>query len=164
VIGSTVAVSPSIATTAPLLVGVEGEVGDEPPQAAVAPVIVPRTIAHTRRYEAMARQATYHNTRMLMGKRNRARQPAMWVTTTALPMAVGHPFDARLNELLRVASFSKGRPCFRLHADDAHEGDTLVLLLERVDLYLIDGWRDFVECRNANPTAPVVGDKATALK
>jgi len=77
VIGSTVAVSPSIATTAPLLVGVEGEVGEEPPQA-VAPVIVPRMSAHTRRYEAMARQATYHNTRMSMGKRNRARQPAMW--------------------------------------------------------------------------------------
>jgi hypothetical protein len=48
VIGSTVAVSPSIATTAPSLVAVEGDVGEEePPQAAIAQVIVVRRSART---------------------------------------------------------------------------------------------------------------------
>jgi hypothetical protein len=38
---------------------------------------------------------------MAMGKRNRNRQPSMWVTTTDLPTTVSHPFYARLNQLLR---------------------------------------------------------------
>jgi len=43
--------------------------------------------------------------RMTMEKRTRARQPTMWVPTTALPMAMSHPFDARLNQLLREHGF-----------------------------------------------------------
>ena len=35
-----------------------------------------------------------------MGKRKRARQPAMWVATTDLPTTASHPFYARLNQLL----------------------------------------------------------------
>jgi transposase len=42
---------------------------------------------------------------MAMGKRNRHRQPAMWVTTTDLPTAASHPFYRRLNELLRDHGF-----------------------------------------------------------
>ena len=37
---------------------------------------------------------------MGMGKRKRARQPAMWVTTTELPKGDSHPFYRRLNQLL----------------------------------------------------------------
>src|SRR6058998_2240882 len=40
-----------------------------------------------------------------MGKRQRDRQPAMWVTTTDLPTAASHPFYRRLNELLRDHGF-----------------------------------------------------------
>ena len=42
---------------------------------------------------------------MAMGKRKRDRQPAMWVTTTALPTAASHPFYRRLNHLLREHGF-----------------------------------------------------------
>jgi len=42
---------------------------------------------------------------MSMGKRNRERQPAMWVTTTELPTAASHPFYARVNQLLRDRGF-----------------------------------------------------------
>ena len=42
---------------------------------------------------------------MAMGKRNRARQPAMWVTTAELPTAASHPFYTRLNQLLREHRF-----------------------------------------------------------
>jgi transposase len=42
---------------------------------------------------------------MAMGKRKRARQPAMWVPTTDLPTAASHPFYRRLNELLREQGF-----------------------------------------------------------
>jgi hypothetical protein len=34
---------------------------------------------------------------MAMGKRNRDRQPTMWVTTAELPTAASHPFYRRLN-------------------------------------------------------------------
>jgi hypothetical protein len=40
-----------------------------------------------------------------MGKRKRARQPTMWVTTTHLPTAASHPFYTRLNQLLRQHGF-----------------------------------------------------------
>ena len=40
-----------------------------------------------------------------MGKRKRVRQPPLWVATTELPTAAGHPFYARLNELLRAHGF-----------------------------------------------------------
>jgi hypothetical protein len=39
--------------------------------------------------------------RMAMGRRKRDRQVAMWITTTELPTAAGHPFYRRLNQLLR---------------------------------------------------------------
>jgi hypothetical protein len=42
---------------------------------------------------------------MSMGKRERDRQPAMWVTTTDLPTAASHPFYRRLNQLLREHGF-----------------------------------------------------------
>jgi hypothetical protein len=42
---------------------------------------------------------------MAMGKRHRARQPSMWVTTTDLPTAASHPFYRRLNQLLREHVF-----------------------------------------------------------
>jgi transposase len=42
---------------------------------------------------------------MAMGKRKRARQPRMWVTTTELPTAASHPFYTRLNQLLREHGF-----------------------------------------------------------
>jgi hypothetical protein len=40
-----------------------------------------------------------------MGKRKRERQPCMWVATTTLSRAAGHPFYLRLNELLRTHGF-----------------------------------------------------------
>lgn len=43
--------------------------------------------------------------RMAMGKRDRDRQPTMWVATTDLPTAVSHPFYARLNRLLADQGF-----------------------------------------------------------
>jgi transposase len=42
---------------------------------------------------------------MAMGKRERDRQPTMWVATTDLPTAASHPFYARLNQLLRERGF-----------------------------------------------------------
>jgi hypothetical protein len=42
---------------------------------------------------------------MSMGKLERDRQPAMWVTTTDLPTAASHPFYRRLNQLLREHDF-----------------------------------------------------------
>jgi len=48
---------------------------------------------------------TSYTLRMAMGKRKRARQPAMWVATTALPTAAGHPFYARLNQVLATEGF-----------------------------------------------------------
>jgi hypothetical protein len=42
---------------------------------------------------------------MAMGKRERDRQPSMWVATTDLPTAASHPFYARLNQLLRERGF-----------------------------------------------------------
>jgi transposase len=42
---------------------------------------------------------------MSMGKRKRARQPAIWVMTTDLPTASSHPFYRRLNQLLREHGF-----------------------------------------------------------
>jgi hypothetical protein len=42
---------------------------------------------------------------MSMGKRERERQPAMWVTTTEVPTAASHPFYRRLNQLLREQGF-----------------------------------------------------------
>jgi hypothetical protein len=44
---------------------------------------------------------------MAMGKRERDRQPAMWVTTTYLPTAASHPFYRRLNQLLREHGFDE---------------------------------------------------------
>ena len=42
---------------------------------------------------------------MAMGKRERDRQPPMWVTTADLPTAASHPFYRRLNQLLREHEF-----------------------------------------------------------
>jgi transposase len=42
---------------------------------------------------------------MSMGKRERERQPEMWVTTTDLPTTASHPFYARLNQLLAEHHF-----------------------------------------------------------
>src|SRR5712692_7307874 len=42
---------------------------------------------------------------MSMGKRERDRQPEMWVTTTDLPTAASHPFYGRLNQLLAEYKF-----------------------------------------------------------
>jgi transposase len=42
---------------------------------------------------------------MAMGKRERDRQPTMWVATTDLPTAASHPFYRRLNQLLREHGF-----------------------------------------------------------
>ena len=40
-----------------------------------------------------------------MGKRERDRQPAMWVAIAELPTAASHPFYRRLNQLLREQGF-----------------------------------------------------------
>ena len=40
-----------------------------------------------------------------MGKRERERQPEMWVITTDLPTSASHPFYARLNQLLAEHHF-----------------------------------------------------------
>jgi transposase len=42
---------------------------------------------------------------MAMGKRERDRQPTMWVATTELPTAASHPFYARLNRLFADQRF-----------------------------------------------------------
>jgi transposase len=47
----------------------------------------------------------YYTRRMSMGKRKRARQPAMWVATTELPTSASHPFYARLNQVLAEHGF-----------------------------------------------------------
>ena len=49
--------------------------------------------------------ALYYTARMAMGKRKRERQSTMLVPTTDLPMAMSHPFYARLNQLLREHGF-----------------------------------------------------------
>src|SRR5262245_178767 len=56
---------------------------------------------------------------MAMGKRKRDRQPAMWVTTTDLPMAASHPFYRRLNQLLREHGFDDfaEAQCVSFYAD-----------------------------------------------
>lgn len=54
-----------------------------------------------------------------MGKRQRDRQPAMWISTTELPTAASHPFYRRLNQLLRdqrFDDFAEGQ-CARFYAD-----------------------------------------------
>jgi transposase len=48
---------------------------------------------------------SYYTFPMSMGKRKRDRQPPMWITTTDLPTAGSHPFDRRLNRLLREQAF-----------------------------------------------------------
>src|SRR5215210_243380 len=42
---------------------------------------------------------------MSLGKRKRVRQPPLGVATTELPTAAGHPFYARLNQVLRTHGF-----------------------------------------------------------
>jgi transposase len=42
---------------------------------------------------------------MAIGKRKRARQPSMWVTTADLRTAASHPFYTRLNQLLHEHGF-----------------------------------------------------------
>ena len=58
---------------------------------------------------------------MAMGKRRRrAKQTAMWVATQDLPRSVGHPFYARLNQILDKADFDgyvEG-VCPRFYADE----------------------------------------------
>lgn len=62
---------------------------------------------------------SYYTLRMAMGKRKRARQPSMWVTTTALPRAASHPFYTRLNQLLREQGFDDfvEAQCARFYAE-----------------------------------------------
>jgi catechol 2,3-dioxygenase-like lactoylglutathione lyase family enzyme len=47
-----------------------------------------------------ATDISYYASPMAMGKRQRDRQPAMWVAATDLPRAAKHPFCRRLNQLL----------------------------------------------------------------
>jgi transposase len=47
----------------------------------------------------------YYTVPMAMGKRERDRQPTMWVATTDLPTAASHPFYARLNRMLADQGF-----------------------------------------------------------
>ena len=47
----------------------------------------------------------YDTVPMAMGKRERERQPTMWVATTDLPTAASHPFYARLNRMLADQGF-----------------------------------------------------------
>jgi transposase len=56
---------------------------------------------------------------MAMGKRERDRQPPMWVATTDLPTAASHPFYARLNQLLRERGFDDfaEAQCAEFYAD-----------------------------------------------
>jgi len=62
---------------------------------------------------------SYYTSPMAMGKRKRARQPAMWVPTTDLPTAARHPFYRRLNELLREHGFDdfSEAQCASFYAD-----------------------------------------------
>ena len=56
---------------------------------------------------------------MAMGKRKRARQPTMWVTTADLPTAASHPFYRRLNQLLGEHGFDDfaETQCRRFYAE-----------------------------------------------
>jgi transposase len=56
---------------------------------------------------------------MAMGKRERARQTAMWVTATELPTAASHPFYARLNRMLADQGFDDfvEQACARFYAE-----------------------------------------------
>ena len=56
---------------------------------------------------------------MAMGKRERDRQPTMWVATTDLPTAASHPFYARLNRLFRDQGFDDfaEKACAGFYAD-----------------------------------------------
>jgi transposase len=56
---------------------------------------------------------------MVMGKRTRARQPGMWVTTTDLPTTASHPFYTRLNQLLHEYGFDDfaEAQCARFYAE-----------------------------------------------
>jgi transposase len=56
---------------------------------------------------------------MAMGKRERDRQPTMWVATTDLPTAASHPFYARLNQVLRERGFDDfaEAQCAEFYAD-----------------------------------------------
>ena len=56
---------------------------------------------------------------MAMGKRERDRQPTMWVATTDLPMTASHPFYARLIQLLRERGFDDftEAQCAEFYAD-----------------------------------------------
>ena len=64
-------------------------------------------------------EISYYTSRMAMGKRERDRQPAMWVTTTDLPTAATHPFYRRLNQLLREHEFDDfaGAQCASCYAE-----------------------------------------------
>jgi transposase len=50
-------------------------------------------------------EISYYTSRMAMGKRNRDRQPRLWIATTEFPTAASHPFYTRLNQLLREHGF-----------------------------------------------------------
>jgi len=56
---------------------------------------------------------------MAMGKRERDRQPPMWVTATELPTAASHPFYARLNQWLVERRFDDfvEAACARFYAE-----------------------------------------------
>jgi len=56
---------------------------------------------------------------MAMGKRERDRQPSMWVATTDLPTVASHPFYTRLNHLLRERGFDDfaEAQCAEFYAD-----------------------------------------------
>src|SRR6188472_1265881 len=62
---------------------------------------------------------------MAMGKRKRhAKQASMWVTTQDLPRSAGHPFYARLNQILDQHDFDRyveGR-CELFYANDGRPG------------------------------------------
>ena len=47
----------------------------------------------------------YYTLPMAMGKRQRDRQPSMWVAATDFPTAASHLFYTRLNQLLRAQGF-----------------------------------------------------------
>jgi hypothetical protein len=54
-----------------------------------------------------------------MGKRQRERQPSLWVATTDFATAASHPFCTRLNQLLREHGFDDfaERQCAAFYAD-----------------------------------------------
>jgi transposase len=56
---------------------------------------------------------------MAMGKRQRERQPSMWVATTDFATAASHPFYRRLNHQLREHGFDDftESQCATLYAD-----------------------------------------------